>query len=178
MASAVIGVHPFNQPDVQLAKRLAQQAVRGEAGAEPPPVVPAAEADLTGWLTESAGYCAIQAFLAPRPTTDERLERLRRALGRHAGVAATAGYGPRFLHSTGQLHKGGPAGGCFLQLVDQPAADVEIPGTELSFGRLLRAQADGDAAALAQRGGGLLRIDLGNAPDEELARLAARVEAA
>ena len=178
MAGAVLGVHPFDQPDVQLAKKLAQQAARGAAGAEPPSVVVAADADLAGWLAVSAGYCAVQAFLAPRAATDERLERLRRALGRRAGVATTTGYGPRFLHSTGQLHKGGPAGGRFLQLVDRPSTDVEIPGIELSFGRLLRAQADGDAAALVQRGRSLLRIDLGSTPAEELDRLVARVEAA
>ena len=178
MASAVLGVHPFNQPDVQLAKKLAQQAIRGEAGAEPPPVQRAADANLASWLGSPAGYCSIQAFLAPCSATDERLERLRRALGRGSGLAATAGYGPRFLHSTGQLHKGGPADGRFLQLVDRPAHDMEIPGTELSFGRLLRAQADGDAAALTQRGRRVLRIDLGSTPDDELDRLVARVLAA
>ena len=179
MASAVIGVHPFNQPDVQLAKKLAQQAIRGEAGTEPPPVVAAGEADPTGWLAGAEdSYCAIQAFLAPTAATGERLERLRRALGARAGVAATVDYGPRFLHSTGQLHKGGPAGGCFLQLVDRPATDTEIPGTSLSFGRLLRAQADGDAAALEQRGRRLLRIDLGRDPGEALDALAARLDIA
>ncbi len=178
MASAVLGVHPFNQPDVQLAKKLAQQAVSGQVGAEPPPVSAVADADLASWLGSPAGYCSVQAFLAPRSATDERLERLRRALGRGSGLAATAGYGPRFLHSTGQLHKGGPPDGRFLQLVDRPARDIEIPGTGLSFGRLLRAQADGDAAALAQRGRRLLRIDLGGTPDDELDRLVARVEAA
>jgi transaldolase/glucose-6-phosphate isomerase len=178
MASAILGVHPFNQPDVQLAKRLAQRAVRGEAGAEPPRVVSVADADLAAWLDAPEGYCAVQAFLAPRESTDERLERLRQTLGRQSGMATTAGYGPRFLHSTGQFHKGGPPGGRFLQLVDQPGNDVEIPGAGLSFGRLLRAQADGDAAALAQRGRSLLRVDLAGSPDDELDRLVARVEAA
>ena len=178
MASAVLEVHPFDQPDVQLAKRLAQRAVRGEAAAEPPPVATPEAADLADWLDgATAGYCSVQAFLAPGAGTDGRLEQLRRALGRRTGVAVTLGHGPRFLHSTGQLHKGGPAGGSFLQLVDRPAAEIEIPGTGLSFGRLLRAQADGDAAALAQRGRRLLRVDLGAAPDEALDRLLARVEA-
>ncbi len=175
MASAVIGVHPFDQPDVQLAKQLARQVIGGEAAAEPPPVETVSAADLRAWLSPPAVYCSIQAFLAPRPGTDDRLERLRRELGRRAGVAATCGYGPRYLHSTGQLHKGGPPNGSFLQLVDRPACDVRIPGTELSFGRLLRAQADGDAAALARRGRNLLRIDLGGSPDEELEELIARI---
>ena len=178
MASAVLGVHPFDQPDVQLAKKLAQQAIRGEAASEPPPVVAAEEADLAGWLAAPAAYRSVQAFLAPSPTMAERIERLRRAVGEVSGQATTSGYGPRFLHSTGQLHKGGPAGGSFLQLVDRPSSDVEIPGTELSFGRLLRAQADGDAAALARRGRTVRRVDLGEAPDEALDRLIARIEAA
>ena len=178
MASAVIGVHPFDQPDVQLAKKLAQRAIRGEAGGEPPPVATVDSAGLEGWLSSAAAYRSVQAFLAPNAATDERIERLRRAVGKTTGVATTSGYGPRFLHSTGQLHKGGPAGGCFLQLLDRPGGDVEIPGTELSFGRLLRAQADGDAAALAQRGRTVLRIDLGEEPSEALDRLVARVETA
>ena len=136
------------------------------------------EADLGGWLSESAIYRSVQAFLAPGEAADEQLERLRRAVGKASGRATTSGYGPRFLHSTGQLHKGGPAGGCFLQLVDQPASDLEIPGTGLSFGRLLRAQADGDAAALVQRGRCLLRVDLGDDCGTALDRLIARFEAA
>ena len=178
MASAVLGVHPFNQPDVQLAKKLAKQAIRGEAGSEPPPTARIDDADLGGWVAAAAEYRSVQAFLAPSPAIDERIERLRRAIGAASGDATTSGYGPRFLHSTGQLHKGGPAGGCFLQLVDRPAGDVEIPGTELTFGRLLRAQADGDAAALAQRGRTVLRVDLGEAPAEALDRLVAQIEAA
>ena len=178
MASAIIGVHPFDQPDVQLAKKLAQRAVRGEADAAPPPCVPLAEADLAGWLEGARGYCAVQAFLAPDGAADEALEKLRRAVGGRAGVAATLGHGPRFLHSTGQLHKGGPAGGSFVQLVDRPRDDAGIPGTDLSFGRLLRAQADGDAAALVQRGRRLLRIDLGGDAGKGLEQLLAGLEPA
>ncbi len=173
----VLGVNPFDQPDVELAKRMAGRALRGEtpeAAGEPRS---AGAAALREWLGGRGGadYLAIQAFLAPGREIARQLELLRCRLGELGGLAATAGFGPRFLHSTGQLHKGGPASGRFLQLVDRPASDVEIPGEDTTFGRLVRAQADGDAAALAERGRPPLRLDLGPAPAEELARLVAEL---
>src|SRR5256714_8714970 len=85
--------------------------------------------------------------------TENAVAELRGKLVERFGVATTWGYGPRFLHSTGQLHKGGPATGAFLQLVDEPAGDLEIPGEPYSFATLIRAQADGDLQTL--RGHGL-----------------------
>ena len=76
-------------------------------------------------------------------------------------MATTSGYGPRFLHSTGQLHKGGPDGGRFLQIVDEPEHDLPVPETDFTFGTLIRAQADGDRKALEQRGRRVMRVNLG-----------------
>lgn len=163
-----LAVQPFDQPDVQLAKMLAREAMEGKAetsGAGP--AVAAAGAALAEaldrWLESASprGYVAVQAFVAPTPESACTLAGLRRALAERTGLSCTTGWGPRFLHSTGQLHKGGPGGGLFLQLVDRPAEDLPIPGAGHTFGDLIAAQAAGDAAALERRGGTVLRVDLG-----------------
>ncbi len=86
---------------------------------------------------------------------------MQAALHARTGRAVTVGYGPRFLHSTGQLHKGGPDRCRFLQLVDEPAEDLAVPETRYTFGTLIRAQAEGDRQALIQRGRRVLRVQLG-----------------
>ena len=97
-------------------------------------------------------YVALQAFVAREPRTRRALQEIRRLLRERRGVASTLGWGPAFLHSTGQLHKGGPDHGVFLQITADDTEDVEIPGTGYSFGRLARAQSLGDLAALEERG--------------------------
>ncbi|MBI4546208.1 MAG: bifunctional transaldolase/phosoglucose isomerase [Gemmatimonadetes bacterium] len=178
-AGSVLGIHPFNQPDVQLAKDMARQAMAG-AGAGVSGGVAVKDAAGLGkaferWLAgaEPGGYIALQAFVEPSDKIAAALAGIRARLRERTRLATTVGFGPRFLHSTGQLHKGGPEGGIFLQLVDEPAEDLEIPETDHSFGRLLRAQADGDYAALAQRGRGPLRLELGRDPLAALARIEA-----
>jgi len=91
---------------------------------------------------------------------------------RRLHLATTLGFGPRFLHSTGQLHKGGPDTGLFLQVVDEPEPDLPVPGTGYSFGRLVTAQADGDFRALARRGRRVLRVNLGSRGQAGLGALA------
>ena len=86
-------------------------------------------------------------------------------------VATTVGYGPRFLHSTGQFHKGGPNSGLFLQLVDDTPADVEVPGTDYTFRDLIAAQSIGDYQALTARERRVLRVNLGDDPAKGLAVL-------
>jgi hypothetical protein len=105
-------------------------------------------------------YLAIQAFIAPSPSVDEAIAGLRRALAA-TGCATTAGYGPRFLHSTGQLHKGGPATGVFLQLTSTHPADRAIPGWPYTFGQLIDAQARGDREALRAHGRPVVHVHLG-----------------
>jgi hypothetical protein len=99
-------------------------------------------------------------------------------VARRWGVTTTAGYGPRFLHSTGQLHKGGPASGLFLQVVDTPEGDLPIPGSGHGFGDLVRAQAVGDYRALVERDRAVLRVRLGGDRYLGLANLARAFEAA
>ncbi len=168
-AGAVLGVHPFNQPDVELAKDLARKVMAPAPGAQR--AAPADEAiaagdtpqALAGFLAKAkpGDYVAIQAFLNPDAATERALEELRRAILEKTRLATTLGFGPRFLHSTGQYHKGGPNEGLFIQFVDEPDADLPVPETDLTFGRLIRAQASGDAQALGQAGRRILRINLG-----------------
>ena len=115
---------------------------------------------------QSAGYVSIQAYLAPSPETDELLDRLASAISMATDRYVTVGYGPRFLHSTGQLHKGGPAGGVFLQLLDEPQRTVPVPETDFTFNELVAAQATGDRAALFDRGRIVVAVDLGQDPDQ------------
>ncbi len=90
--------------------------------------------------------------------TDKAVARLRERIVSEHGVATTFGYGPRFLHSTGQFHKGGPPTGAFVQIVDEPATDVEVPGEPYTFGTLIRAQADGDLQTLRDHGLDAVRV--------------------
>jgi len=193
-AGAVLGIQPFDQPDVQLAKDLTQQAMA--KGAEPA-TGPAARADafeagvsaehtwalddaLRAWLLQvrPGDYVGIQAFLAPTDQTTAALQRIRALIGRESRVATTLGYGPRFLHSTGQLHKGGPPTGIFLQCVDDPSDDLPVPDSDHTFGALIRAQALGDLRALLQRGRRVLRVHLGRNALWGLARLEERLRVA
>ncbi len=130
------------------------------------------------WLASGrpGDYVALQAFLAPGTEITAALQGLRQALGARTGLATTLGYGPRFLHSTGQLHKGGPNTGLFLQLIDEPADDVPVPDLDFTFGELLRAQAAGDAAALRERGRRLLRVQLGRDVARGIGELAKMVK--
>jgi transaldolase / glucose-6-phosphate isomerase len=167
-AGAALGIQPFNQPDVQLAKDLAKKAMEGKAGGQQAPEVPAAQrqqlqASLQQWFgqAQAGNYISLQAYLEPDATTDAALEQLRVLLREKSRLATTAGYGPRFLHSTGQLHKGGPNTGLFLQLVDQPGTDAAVPETNYTFGQLIKAQAQGDWQALTQRGRRVIRVQLG-----------------
>jgi transaldolase / glucose-6-phosphate isomerase len=185
-AGAVLGIHPFDQPDVQLAKELAGKALAAGEAAGGEKAVSAVDAGalrtaLAGWLPDPADaargdYFGLHAYLAPTAEVSAALSRLQTVLRDRTRLAATAGYGPRFLHSTGQLHKGGP-GGRFLQLVDSPQADLPIPETATSFGVLIRAQAAGDRAALAQRGKPVLAVDLGSDVAGGLARLEEAIRA-
>ncbi len=171
-AGAVLGIHPFNQPNVELAKQMAKEAMsqddgdgagqRVEAldGASPGDVA----ASLRAWLeaANAGDYLAIQAYVAPTSRVNEALHETRLRLREQFQLATTLGYGPRFLHSTGQLHKGGPNTGLFLQLVDEPKDALDVPETDYSFAKLIRAQADGDHRALAQQDRRVQRVDLGS----------------
>jgi transaldolase/glucose-6-phosphate isomerase len=170
-AAIVLGVQPFDQPDVQLAKDLARRAMARLAdGAGDAPIdeilldTPDGDGRLIRWLDSGrvGDYVSIQAFLpAGTATIASALAAVRDTLRKRLGVVTTLGYGPRFLHSTGQLHKGGPDSAMCLQLVDEPRSDLLIPGADYTFGQLVRAQGVGDFDALLQRGRRACRVNLG-----------------
>lgn len=175
-AGAVIGIDPFDQPNVQESKDntrrvLAELEERGEVplptGAGGKAVAFALGDDgLEPALRELVAvappaYVALQAWLTPGREAWLELQALRELLLKTRHVATTAGFGPRFLHSTGQYHKGGPAHGVFVQLVSEAGPELPIPGVPYSFGRLKHAQALGDLQALLNHGGRVLRVDLG-----------------
>ena len=165
VAGAILGVNPFDQPDVEAAKVRAREALAASdepgTGADVVDVGGLAEAAATTseWLAGAAGvdHVALQAFVDPTDRAEGLGYRLRERLS-DVAAATTLGFGPRFLHSTGQLHKGGPGAIRCVQWVDRIREDLEIPGGPGTFGELLRAQAAGDARALADRGRSVLRM--------------------
>ena len=168
---AVIGIHPFNQPDVQLAKEFTQKMMEeDEAEKQKNKEVETFSVEeteglanaLKNWILKAkpGDYIALQAYLNPQKEVTSALQKVRNELLNRTRLATTLGYGPRFLHSTGQLHKGGPNNGLFLQLVDEPELDLPVPETGFSFGKLINAQSMGDYQALKQRGRRVLRINL------------------
>jgi glucose-6-phosphate isomerase len=188
IAGAVLGIDAFDQPNVEEAKELTRKVLAAaEDGTTPPPPPPALVADdatglalhgdaalrltagdgtLVGELARHLArrrpnaYLALQAFIAPTPATEAGLDRIRRLLRDATRCATTAGFGPRFLHSTGQLHKGGTPTGWFLQITSDHPVDRPIPGWPYTFGRLIDAQAEGDFAAIESHDLPILRVHL------------------
>jgi transaldolase/glucose-6-phosphate isomerase len=157
VAGTVLGVNPFDQPNVQEAKDKTQAVLEGHGQGPGPRTGP--EGSLDELLSEAGPgrYVAIQAFIDPARKGE--LEPLvRRASETGAGVAV--GLGPRYLHSTGQLHKGGPDTGLFVQVVDDLGEELEIPGRPYGFRKLIAAQAAGDFEALKERGRQIVRVAL------------------
>ena len=150
IAGAIIGVHPFDQPDVQLAKDMTSRILKEPRGT----AVSAATGTLQDVLgsAQPGGYVAILAYIRETHETEQALAELRRAIMERYHIATTAGYGPRYLHSTGQLHTGGPNTGQFLIITADPNARIPVPGEPYSFNDLAQAQAIGDLRALAERG--------------------------
>jgi transaldolase / glucose-6-phosphate isomerase len=180
-AGAALGIHPFDQPDVEFAKVLVRQVLAaGPTLPTPaPPVPPAASPEFARLIDDRSDgeYIALQAYVAPSDAMDQALDRLRRAIGDRLTVPTTSGYGPRFLHSTGQLHKGGPPTGRFLQIVDGAAPDLSVPGSEFTFGALIHAQSRGDATALRERGRTVVTLEAPASAVEFVDEIAGWVEA-
>jgi hypothetical protein len=183
VAGAVLGVDPFDEPNVTESKRNTERVLRDRPPRDPGVLVgdSTLREQLVAHLRRvpehgSPAYLAITAFLAPSPARDDTLARVRTLLRDATRRATTVGYGPRYLHSTGQLHKGGPATGWFVQLIADHPRDLPVPGHGYTFGTLIDAQADGDLAALRAHGLPVLRIHLGDDPDAGLGVLAAAFE--
>jgi transaldolase/glucose-6-phosphate isomerase len=185
-AGAVLGIHPFNQPDVQLAKDLAKKAMDGgkkKSAAKLKEEVSVAEPEALRrasgeWMSKRkpGDYVVIQAYVAPLPEHAAALKDLADALRQRLGTATTLGFGPRFLHSTGQLHKGGPNSALVLQIVDQPEQNLAVPETNYTFDALIGAQAIGDLSALKQRRRRALRVNVGSDTASGLRRLVEAVQ--
>ena len=191
VAGRLIGINPFDQPDVESAKAAARTLLDGGAeGSTPPAFVhggievralggPGAEGTDGGWLgsadtldeavaallgqlDEDHGYVAIMAYLDR--STDVRLADATPVVAARVHRPVTFGWGPRFLHSTGQYHKGGPPTGVYIQVSATPEEDLAVPGRDFTFGQFIAAQAGGDAAVLAEHGRPVLRLHL---PDDD-----------
>ena len=171
VACAVLKVNAFDQPDVQDAKdrtkaKIAEYRNAGKFVEQDFGTIENQKSKIENLLSQAkAGdYVAINAYLPRNPAIAEALTKLRVAIRARTGCATTVGFGPRFLHSTGQLHKGGADNGLFLQITADPATDADIPGENMSFGNLERAQSLGDFEALTARNRRALRVHLPN-PD-------------
>lgn len=178
VAGALIGIDAFDQPNVQESKdntkRLLQE-YKTSCKLNDPDLVPIGDAaeKISSLLAgaKEGDYVALTEYVAPAPARDAAIAEIRECIARELHVATTTGYGPRFLHSTGQLHKGGGANGIFIQMVGS-GDDLAIPGETFSFGTLARAQAIGDYESLKSRGRRAIRIDLGKDIDGGLRKLA------
>ncbi len=154
VAGAVMGIHPFDQPDVQQAKDLTDQVLqeRQSAGALPAPEAPRSVENLLSDAGEEGGYIAIMPYVHGTAEIEAAFDSLRRRILERKRLPTTLGYGPRFLHSTGQLHKGGPATGYYLQITAEHRRDLQVPEAPYTFGALADAQALGDLRALKAKG--------------------------
>ncbi len=155
IAGHVIGINPFDQPNVQQAKDATDAVLRGEGGETKGPGAAEVLAQV-----KTGDYIAIQAYLPRTGEVRTDLARLRLKLRDRHRVATTVGFGPRYLHSTGQIHKGGANSGVFLQIVSDIGEDIQVPGRRFSFGRLMQAQADGDLLALRSSNRRVARITM------------------
>jgi transaldolase/glucose-6-phosphate isomerase len=191
IAGAILGINAFDQPNVQeskdntdrlldIVKRSGQLPEEDPALVEEPLTLYAEDGDHRSIVEALAAffgqaqrgdYFALMAYLTEEPDTQQALQEIRVCLRDRLRLATTLGYGPRFLHSTGQLHKGGPNTGLFVQLTADDAKDVPLPGQPYTFGTLKRAQALGDLQSLRKHGRRVVRIHLGSDVHRGLAAL-------
>jgi transaldolase / glucose-6-phosphate isomerase len=199
VAGAILGVDPFDQPDVEASKvRTRELTAAYERDGELPSEAPFVRDDGLAFFADAANrealaaagdttaaqvlkahldrlepgdYCALLAYVERNEANGDALRRIRVAIRDARRVATCVGFGPRFLHSTGQAYKGGPASGVFLQISCDAAPDIAVPGHAYSFGTVIAAEAAGDFEVLAARGRRLLRVHLGSDVQEGLAQL-------
>jgi hypothetical protein len=167
VAGWVLGINPFDQPNVQEAKDNTGKVL---AGGELPSVDPGDLAQLLE-RAEPPHYVAIMGYVQPSDEFDEAVSELRERIRARGRATTTFGYGPRFLHSTGQYHKGGPPNGLFLQLIHDGDEDVEIPEAGYGFRHLKNAQAIGDLATLRDHGLPAVQVRLEGDPADAVRRL-------
>lgn len=188
VAGRVIGINPFDQPDVESAKQAAREMLDGGGSSPTPAFVdgPVTVYASAGWLPDGVdtvadavaalldgldadhGYVAVQAYLDRH--RDATLATVRDSLATRTGRPVTFGWGPRFLHSTGQYHKGGPGTGVYLQVTGQPESDLAVPDRPFTFQEFLTAQAVGDGQVLADKGRPVLRLHVSGPGDLAVVR--------
>jgi len=193
VAGAAMGVNPFDQPDVEAAKiatrKLTEEFERsGELPSESPILssdgisifsgetyahATSLEASLLEHIdrVNQNDYFAILAYLEMSPENQILLQKMRQSVLKRTGAATTAGFGPRFLHSTGQAHKGGANNGVFLMLTADDTEDIAVPGRRYSFATVKDAQARGDFEVLAQRGRRVIHLHLSGDLTRQLERI-------
>lgn len=192
VACAILGINAFDQPDVQDSKVRTKAKIveyqKTHTFDEGSPLWENEDGQVFGsplsgldqaWSlsdvleiflkqAKSGDYIALNAYLPRNPLSLTSLQLLRAAILKHTGCATTLGFGPRFLHSTGQLHKGGPNSGLFIQITDNPETELDIPNENITFSALERAQALGDFEALLARDRRVIRIHLLQSGIEDL----------
>jgi glucose-6-phosphate isomerase len=176
VAGAILGIHPFDQPNVQQAKYETVVGLQEhrESGRLPQVDAPGSIESLLS-KARPGDYLAIMAYIHQTPETDIALADLRRKVTENHGIATTLGYGPRFLHSTGQVHKGGPDSGLFLQLTTDLREDIPVPGESYTFGILAEAQALGDLKVFLALERRVVRVQLPSGSNSEIMGLADEV---
>ena len=197
VASHIMGINPFDQPDVEATKKHTKQMIAqfkiNQTWPETKPSLAEGDCEIYGEISGSNifvalknflssspqnAYAGLQVYLSPSTEINEALDALRAAILRRSRMAVTVGYGPRYLHSTGQLHKGDAGRGMFIQLTGENALDVEIPdalcqrGSSLTFGQLKAAQGEADRLALMDKGRKIIRIHWKKDPVAGLKNLA------
>lgn len=168
VAGHLLGIQPFDQPNVQESKDNTNRVLEGfkANGRLPDHTIssPKQTAVALASQMKPGAYLSILAYGLPSKPFEAAIRQLRKTLVQQYQITTTFGYGPRYLHSTGQLHKGGPNSGIFLELVDRMKPDLAIPGKPFSFGTLAQAQAAGDLDSLQAHGRAVLQVPLGTNP--------------
>ena len=173
IAGSYLGINPFDQPNVQQAKDMTERVLgQFDKTGQRPAMEDSGSLGQLLDASDKGDYLAIMAYLHQTPEVDQALNALRRNITEKSSIAVTVGYGPRFLHSTGQLHKGGPGSGLFLQLTGDHNPDLAIPGTNYTFGLVADAQAAGDLEALLAANRRAARVALGPDPATGILRIA------
>lgn len=159
IAGQILKVNPFNQPDVEATKTATKEILKQtiESGNPPDITLSLSPSDLLNGIM-SGDYLAILAYVPRSEKMDGAISSFRKKIAEKYHIATTLGYGPRYLHSTGQLHKGGPRSGLFLQIITEYKNDLRIPGESYTFGTLAEAQAAGDLITLQSRGRRIARL--------------------
>ena len=176
VAGKILGIHPFDQPNVQKAKDTTECLLQEytTSGRLPQTEATGSVADLMAKAGKGK-YLAIMAYIRQTPEADKALADFRRKIVERYHIATTLGYGPRFLHSTGQLHKGGPDTGLFLHLTADHEKDTPIPGKLYTFGVVADAQALGDLQALQSSGRHVTRIHFSRIDGTTISRMVSEI---